>query len=109
MRCQTCQSTHTFSSGKPAITVAAIRLLQKYQKSPLYPRIVAMVAKFADAAMNEQIVPEWERIVVETVELVKLESKGVPLPQDWTRETIGDGLSRVSFPQYSVPADTSVS
>lgn len=91
------------------MTAAAVKLLQKQQTSRLYPRIIRIVAASVRGSLKLDIVPEWERIVVEAIELAKMEAKGVQMPAEWTRETIGEGLGITSFPQYRVPVDSSVS
>ncbi len=78
------------------------------KKNPNYKRILQIVAGSASGSLSARIVPEWERIVVEAIELAAMEACGTQMPGDWTRETIREGLSVVRYGQYSAPADTSV-
>lgn len=78
------------------------------EKNPNYNRILQIVAGSARGSLSARIVPEWERIVVEAIELAAMEARGTQMPGDWTRETIREGLGVVRYSQYSAPADTSV-
>lgn len=101
---------HTFSGDyQPQISAVAIRLLNQAKQSRHYSRIMQIVAASVRGSLKARIVPEWERIIVEATELANMEANGATLPGDWTRETIAEGLSITSFPQYRAPIDSSVS